>query len=114
MGGLRGGAGLGDHVDGEIPVSDDVQEVRDIAGAQVVPGKVDFHAPACVQLVAERTLDKLQARPGAQVAAADADGNQHLALGLDTLGGGFYPGELFPVIGVGPVSYTHLTLPTKA
>ena len=103
MGGLRGGAGLGDHVDGEIPVSDDVQEVRDIAGAQVVPGKVDFHAPACVQLVAERTLDKLQARPGAQVAAADADGNQHLALLLDTLCSGLNPGEFLPVIGLGQV-----------
>ena len=101
-GGLGGGARFGDHVDGEVPVPDDAEDIPHIVGAEVTAREVDLHA-FFTELVAEGPFHEFQPCPGAQVAAADADDHQHLALLLDAPGRLLDPGKLLPVIGVGQV-----------
>ena len=58
-GGLRGGAGLGDHVDGEIHIPDELQDLLQRLGGEPVPGEVDVGGVLPLQVVVggAQTLD---------------------------------------------------------
>ena len=50
-GGLRGGAGLGDDVDGEVHVPDQVQDLLQRLGGEAVAGEVDVGGVLFLQVV---------------------------------------------------------------
>ena len=84
--GLGGGAGLGDDVDGEVTVADDLEQAVHIGGADVVACEVDLNAAVALgELVVEGAADKFQAGAGAQIRTADTDGDQNLGLRLNLL-----------------------------
>ena len=105
-GGLGGGAGLGDDVDGEILVPQQVHDLLEAVAGQAVAGKIDVWGIPLEQVVVVGA-QQLNGRPGPQVAAADADDHQGPAVGLDLLRRRLNPGELLLVVVPGQVHPAH-------
>ena len=105
-GGLGGGAGFGDDVDGEIVVPDEVEDLLHGVSGEAVAGKVDVGGVFFLQVVVVGA-QQLDDRPGAQVAAADADDHQGLAVALDLPGGGLDARVLGLVVVPGQVHPAH-------
>ena len=86
-GGLGGRAGLGNDVDGEVIVADELHHLAQRGGGQTVADEVDVGGVLFLQVVVGRaqTLDHA-AR--AEVAAADADDDKGLGVALDLFRGG--------------------------
>ena len=99
-GGLGGGAGLGDHVDGDVLPLADLHQLLQGGGADAVPGEVDGRG-VLAQVVVLFRLQKLNGSPGPQIRPADADDHEHVGIALDLLGRGLDPGELLLVIVLG-------------
>ena len=99
-GGLGGGAGLGDDVDGEVAVADDLDQLQQGVGGQTVAGEVDVGSLLLLQVIVGRG-QQLHNGAGAQIGTADADDHQNLRLLLDLLGSGLDAGELLLVIVAG-------------
>ena len=102
--GLGGGAGLGDDVDGEVVVTDEVHDLLHAVAGQAVAGEIDVGGVLLLQVVVVGA-HQLDDRPGSQIAAADADDHQGLAVGLDLPGRGLdtlvlgfvvVPGQVHP------------------
>ena len=81
-GGLGRGAGLGDDVHGEIAVADHGEDLRHRVGGDAVAGKIDVRG-GLGQGVVVGALQKLHDGARAEIAAADADDDQRLGIGLD-------------------------------
>ncbi len=86
-GGLGGRAGLGNDVDGEVIVADELHHLAQRGGGQTVADEVDVGGVLFLQVVVGRaqTLDHA-AR--AEVAAADADDDKGLGVALNLFRGG--------------------------
>ena len=84
-GGLGGGAGLGDDVDGEIPVAHQLQHLQQRIGGQAVAREVDVRGILFLQIIVGGASDQVDDGPGAQIGAADADDHQSLGVRLDLL-----------------------------
>ena len=97
-GGLGGGAGFRDDVDAEIAVADDADDVVQVGGRQVVACKVDLRYAGRTGLVVKLAVDELDRGTRAQIRAADADDDEHIAGLLDLRGGLLDAGELLTVV----------------
>ncbi len=72
-GGFGGGAGLGDNVDGEIPVADDLHDIVQVGRRNVVAGEIDFRNALFPDAVIHLALAEFDGGAGAQIGTADAD-----------------------------------------
>ena len=97
-GGLGGGAGLGDDVHGEVALADDLHHVVEVGRGDVVAHEVDLGDAGLANAVVHLALAELDGCARAQVGAADADDNQHVAVALDLLRSRLDAGELFLVV----------------
>ena len=91
-------AGLGDNVDGEVTVADNLHHVIDIGRRNVVAHEVDFRDALFTHAVVHLPLAELNGRARAEVRAADADDNQHIAVALNFLRRLLDAGKLFLVV----------------
>ena len=91
-------AGLGDDVDGEVTVADNLHHVIDIGRRNVVAHKVDFGDALFTHAVVHLPLAELNGRTRAEVRAADADDHQHVAVALNFLRRLLDAGKLFLVV----------------
>ena len=96
-GGLGGGAGLGDHVDRKVPVTDEGDGLQQGVSGQSVSGEEDVGGVLLLQIVIGGAQE-LDDRAGAQIGTANANDHQHLGLLLDLPGSRLDPGELLFVI----------------
>ena len=94
---LRGGAGLGDDVDGEVHPLQQVHKLRHLVGGQAVAGEVDVGGVLLFQVIVGGA-QALDDAPCAQIGAADADDHQRLRVLLNFSGRRLNAGELLPVI----------------
>ena len=90
-GGLGGGAGLGNHVDGDVLALANLHQLRQGGGADGVPGEVDGRGVLI-------GLQKLDSGTGPQIGTADADNHEHIRIALDLLGRSLDARKLFLVI----------------
>ena len=102
-GGLRGGAGLGDDVDGEVHVLHQIQHLPQRIAGKAVAHKVDAGRVLFLQIVIGRA-QAVDDPTGPQIAAADADDHQRLGVCTDPLGRRLNPGKFPPVIVPGQVN----------
>ena len=85
-GGLGGGAGFGDDVDGEVLALQQGGQLLPGAGGEVVARKEDLRVLAAEVVVL--TLDQLDGGAGTQIGAADAHHHKDVGVLPDPLGGG--------------------------
>ena len=98
--GLGGGAGLGDHIHGDLLALADLEQLRERVGADGVAGIIDLRR-ILAQCIVVRRLQKLYRRSGAEVRAADTDHDKDVAVLLYFLCGSLDTGELFLIIVIG-------------
>ncbi len=96
-GGLGGGAGLGDDVDGEVHIRHQIQHFLQRVGGQAVADEVDVGRILLFQVVVGGA-QAVDDAPGAQVGPADADDHQGLGIGLNPGGGGLDAGKFLFII----------------
>ena len=101
-GGLGGGAGLGDDVDGEIPVLHQLDGLDEGVGGEAVAHEVDVGGILLLQIVVGRA-EQLHNSAGAQIRAADAHDHQGLRVGADLVGGLLDAGKLHLIVVTGQV-----------
>ena len=99
---LGGCAGLGDHVDREVGIADEVHHFLHSVAGQTVSDKVDV-GRILLDKVVVIGIEQLDSGPRPQVAPADADNDEGLAVALDFLGGGLNPGIFLLVVIPGQV-----------
>ena len=95
-----GGAGLGDHVDGEVHALHQLHGLGQRLAAEAVADEVDVGGVLLFQVIVggAQALDNA---PGPQIGAADADDHQSLGITLDLLGRRLDAPVLRPVIVTG-------------
>ena len=91
-------ARLGDDVDAEIAVADDLDHVVEVRGGDVAADKVNLRDALRTHAVVHLAAHEFDRRARAQIGAADADHDQHIAALLDLFGRRLDAGELFLVI----------------
>ena len=74
---------FGDNIDAEIPVSDDLHEIVQIAGGNIVAGKVDLGRTLRADLIVHLTFHKFDRRARAQIRAADTDHDKYVRRSAD-------------------------------
>ena len=99
---LRGGARLGNHIDGEIPIPDEGDGLQQGVGRQSVAGKKDVRGILLLQIVVGG-CQQLHHSPGTQIGTADSDYHQHLRLLLDALGRCLNTGKFLLIIVSGQI-----------
>lgn len=87
---LRGGAGLGDDVDGEIVVPQQIHDFLQTVGGEAVARKVDVWSVLLFQVVVGGA-EAVDDASGTQIGAADADDHQRFGAAPDFGGGLLYP-----------------------
>ena len=97
-GGLGRRARLGDHVDAEIALADDLDHIVEIRRRDIAADKVDLRNALRTDTVVHLAVDKLDRRARAQIRAADADDNQHVTALLDLFSRRLDAGKLLLVI----------------
>ena len=102
-GGLRGGAGLGDNVHGEVHAVHQLHHLGQRVGAEAVADKVDVGRILLFQVVIGRA-QAFDDAPGTQVGAADTDDHQRLGVGLYFLRRRLDAGKFRLVIVLRPVN----------
>ena len=81
---LRGGAGLGNHVDGNILALADLNQLRQRGGRNTVAGEIDVRR-IFLQCIVVLALEELDCCACTEVGAADADDDKHIRVLLDAL-----------------------------
>ena len=99
---LRGGAGLGDHIDGKVNAVQEFQHLLHGVGRQAVAHEVDVGG-VLLFLVVVGGAEALDHAPGSQIGTADADDHQGLGILPDPGRGGLDAPELLLVIVPGQV-----------
>ena len=94
---LRGGAGLGDDVHGEILPLQQFLHLRQLVVVQPVAHEVDIGRVFLFQIIIRRA-EALDDAPCPQIRAADADDHQRLRIALDLFGRRLNAPELLAVI----------------
>ena len=79
---LGGGAGLGDHVDGEIHILHQLHHLRQRLAAETVADEVDVGGVLLFQVIVGGA-QALDHAPCTQIGAADADDHQRIGIDLD-------------------------------
>ena len=82
---LGGGAGFGNHIEGNPFALAQRQDLIQVAAGKIAPGKIDGGA-ILAQGVIVGAAQQLDGAAGAQVAAADTDDNKHIGVAADLFG----------------------------
>ena len=82
---LGGSAGFGNDIEGDPFALAQRQDLIQVAAGKIAPGKIDGGA-ILTQGIIEGAAQQLDGAAGAQVAAADADDNQHIGILPDLFG----------------------------
>ena len=74
---------FGDNIDAEVPVSDNLDQIVQIAGGNIVAGKVDLRRALRADLIVHLTVHKFDRRARAQIRAADTDHDKYVRRSAD-------------------------------
>ena len=94
---LGGGAGLGNDIHGDTLALAQLQKLGKRRAADGVTGKIDIRRILFLRVI-QRRFQKLDRRTGAEIRAADADGNENISVLFDAGGSRLDAGKLFPII----------------
>ena len=74
---------FGDNIDAEVPVSDNLDQIVQIAGGNIVAGKVDLGRALRADLIVHLTVHEFDRRARAQIRAADTDHDKYVRRSAD-------------------------------